>query len=114
MLSISYAIALLITIVLEAMVVFLMTRGNRDMVFASIGINMITHPIFHFIVYGLLPGYRWPEKVYISEIVIILAEYLLLRHLFPSSAFYRLFGMSLVMNGISFIGGSYVFSLLYG
>lgn len=106
----SVLIALIITILVELIVLYLLGIRRKDIFIALIGINLLTNPTMNFILE--LTPMQYDTVILIGlEILVVIIEgflyYLLLRKI------QQAFVISLVCNAASLVIGLWIISLLY-
>ena len=108
----NYAIAFLLTVVLEVGVAWLLGYRKRAEVAAVFWVNVFSHPLVNFLI-GLVGVLRsaavTPHEILIFEVGVVIVEWRLLCFALPQRPKMRLLVLSLLMNGVS-----YSFSLLPG
>ena len=103
---ISYLLAFFLTILIEVAVAFILGYRNRRALLTVICVNLITHPILHYLLFlnwffPLLPSFF---LLLMLEVAATLAEWRLLIYALRKKWTSMLL-LSVSMNGISFIVG---------
>lgn len=101
-----YLVPLILTIIIEAGVVYLLGFRNKNLILGTVIINILTNPTLNYLVsytVDILLKYGIPY-ILLLEAVIVIIEYLMLRQAFKNMR-EPFFKLSLVMNGTSFLIG---------
>ena len=110
----NYAIAFLLTIVLEVAVALLLGYRKRLEIVCILLVNVFSHPLVNYLVWvanTMRAEPMGPLGHLPFEIGVVLVEWLLLCYALPRHRRSRLFVLSLAMNGVSYLAGVLVFFL---
>jgi hypothetical protein len=108
----NYAIAFLLTVVLEIGVAWLLGYRKRAEVAAVFWVNVFSHPLVNFLISlaGVLRSAAvTPQEILWFEAGVVIVEWRLLCYALPQHSKMRLLVLSLAINGVS-----YAFSFLPG
>jgi hypothetical protein len=101
----NYAVAFLLTVVLEVGVAWLLGYRKRAEVAAVFWVNVFSHPLVNFLI-GIVGALRsaavTPHEILLFEVGVVIAEWLLLCYALPERSKMRLLVLSLVMNCVSY------------
>jgi membrane-bound ClpP family serine protease len=105
-----YLVSLLLTIAIEGAVAFLLGFRKKQFFLAWTLINAITNPILNYLV--LVLGFLGIEvtliRVFLLEIVVVIAEWRLLVYTFRNPS-RRFLALSILANAASFLAGVLLF-----
>jgi hypothetical protein len=109
----NYALAFLLTIVLEVAVALLLGYRKRTEIACVFLVNVFSHPLVNYLVWAI--GALWsvsigPLELLPFEIGVVLVEWLLLCYALPQHRRSRLLGLSLAMNTVSYLAGLLLFA----
>ncbi len=105
-----YLVSLLLTIVIEGAIAFLLGFRKKELLLVLTLINVITNPILNYLL--LVLGFLGIEvtliRVFLLEIVVVIAEWRLLVYAFGNSS-RRFLTLSILANAASFLAGVLIF-----
>ena len=110
----NYAIAFLLTVVLEVAVALLLGYRKRVEIVCIFLVNVFSHPLVNYLVWvtnTMRAEPLGPVGHLPFEIGVVLVEWLLLCYALPRHARSRLFALSLAMNSVSYLAGVLLFLL---
>ncbi len=101
----NYAVAFLLTVVLEVGVALLLGYRKRAEVAAVFWVNVFSHPLVNFLI-GMVGVLRsaavTPYEIPLFELGVVIVEWGLLCYALPKRSGTRLLVLSLLMNGVSY------------
>lgn len=104
----SYAIAFLLTLLLEVAVALVLGYRKRSEIVCVVAVNVFSHPLLVYllcVIGSLRSAPISPLEILLFEAGVVLVEWQLLRFALPRQSKSQLFFLSLVMNGVSYISG---------
>ena len=105
----NYAIAFLLTIVLEVAVALLLGYRRRLEIASVALVNVFSHPLVNYLIWVADSLRAVPVgalEILLLEVGVVIVEWLLLCYALPQRRKSGLFVLSLVMNGVSYLAGS--------
>jgi hypothetical protein len=109
-----YAIAFLATIVLEVAVAIVLGYRRRSELACVVWINIFSHPLLNYLVWTIYLVRSGPiglAGMLFLECFVVIIEWQLLRYALPKRRIASLFVLSLIMNGVSYLGGILFFGV---
>jgi hypothetical protein len=104
----NYAIAFLLTIVLEVAVALLLGYCKRREIACVILVNVFSHPLLCYLIWiadALRSVPVRPVEILLMEGSVVIVEWLLLCYALPQRRKAGLFALSLAMNTASYVAG---------
>jgi hypothetical protein len=104
----NYAVAFLLTIVLEVAVALLLGYRKRREIACVVLVNVFSHPLLCYLIWiadALRTAPVRPLEILLLEVGVVIVEWLLLCYALPRRGRSGLFLLSLAMNSVSYLTG---------
>jgi hypothetical protein len=107
----SYAVAFLLTLVLEVGAALMLGFRQRSEIASVICVNVFSHPLLVYVIWLVASLRSIPlglAEVSVLEAIVVLLEWRLLCFALPRQRVSRLLVLSLMMNSLSFLTGLFL------